>query len=436
MWLAFQAGVRHCCVNINASKASPLGQRAKIVQKGHRSHDLGLCNSIRFLNPPNSSVREKTVVIFGIGRGGTSAISGICRILGVMMPGAHPLKHEWSPFSYIGEEVEPTRTRNKIRWLNDHYQMWGWKSPRDIFSFHRFEPMLRNPHVIIAFRNMLDVMSSSSKWDGIDFASNAIEFGDAFKEICRFITLSRSPIALINYERLCADPAKVIQSIDNWLDANASADARAAAARFITAGGRGYKDVAGSEDHPPLFDQNELDADRAQAQFHCYEKRAAEFTAYNLGMFRDLVRALTIEGELEAKLSAFRAAGQRRRRFDEAALEGVEAVSGDPAQVETAHLDELRLRAKTTELADVEADFVIQLQSRLRILTSCICGPCWLNQKAAKRILVTPLQWRGGIFMSCVCGPSRLKTPIERPKGVFLRRSAPVRQRRREWTSS
>jgi hypothetical protein len=122
----------------------PLGNVQKFVQKGHRSDDSGLCNSIRFLNPPNSSVREKTVVIFGVGRGGTSAISGICRILGVMMPGAHPLKHEWSPFSYVGEEVEPTRTRDKIRWLNDHYQVWGWKSPRDIFSFHRFEPMLRN----------------------------------------------------------------------------------------------------------------------------------------------------------------------------------------------------------------------------------------------------------------------------------------------------
>ena len=333
-----------------------LGNVQKFVQKGHRSHDLGLCNSIRFLNPPNSSVREKTVVIFGVGRGGTSAISGICRILGVMMPGAHPLKHEWSPFSYVGEEVEPTRTRDNIRRLNDHYQMWGWKSPRDIFSFPRFEPMLRNPHVIIVFRNMLDVMSSSSKWDGIDFGSNAIDFGDAFKEICRFITLSRSPIALINYERLCADPAKVIQSIDNWLDANASADTLAAAARFITAGGRGYKDVAGSEDHAPLFDQNELDADRAQAQFYIYEKRAAEFAAYSLAIFRDLVKALTIEGELEAKLSAFSVAGQRRRRIGEAALEGVEGDSCDPAPVETAHLDELPLQAKSAELEGVEAD--------------------------------------------------------------------------------
>ena len=219
--------------------------------------------------------------------------------------------------------------------------------------------MLRNPHVIIAFRNMLDVMISSSKWDGIDFASNAIDIGDGFQEICRFITLGRLPIALINYEQLCADPAKVIWSIDDWLDTNASADALAAATRFITAGGRGYKDVARSEDHPPLFDQNELDADRAQAQFYCYEKRATEFTAHSLALFQDLVKALTIEGELEAKLSAFSVAGQRRRRFGEAALRRCQSGFFGPAPVETAHLDELPLRAKSAELEGDESGFSV-----------------------------------------------------------------------------
>ena len=144
---------------------------------------------VKFLNNSLCCQSKKTVVIFGLGRGGTSAVSGICRILGVAMPHAHPLKHEWSPVVYDGDGIDRAATSANICSMNLEHDTWGWKSPQDVFVESQYMSMLRNPHVIVVLRNPLDVLNGSTRAEETDFISSIRAVGRAYEEIFKFIQI-------------------------------------------------------------------------------------------------------------------------------------------------------------------------------------------------------------------------------------------------------
>jgi hypothetical protein len=225
--------------------------------------------SLEIVNPATADA-AKTIVVFGLGRGGTSAIAGILRILGMaVLEATHPLKHESSPIVYEGDVVDRDKTRLRIAEMNDRHSVWGWKSPRDIFQITKFNSLLRNPHYIVILRNVFDVCASTKRYEGLPFEATMPDVAAAFSEIAHFVKNSTEPLALMSFGELTSNPAETIKAVATWLGFSPSRETFEFAVQFVSKGD--YRAIDGKR----RIDWD-IAVDAEQAQRRIYAARIRE----------------------------------------------------------------------------------------------------------------------------------------------------------------
>lgn len=228
----------------------------------------------RHIHTLNSDLRlpkQKTVIVLGMGRGGTSAVAGALRELGVTMPLAHPLKHEWSPVRYdaIGN-LDLKGTIRTIRRYDREHDIWGWKSPKDAFIFDQFQSYIRNPVLIMVYRNMLDTCLSGAKYGEFSWEICAEDYAAVQMRLAKMLMYTPHPVAALAYETLILAPSLIIKELSDWLQLGATDERMAAAQAFISSGS-GYRSVS-AEPHIKEFDAEEVAGDRADIQARLYAR--------------------------------------------------------------------------------------------------------------------------------------------------------------------
>ena len=242
---------------------------------------------------------EKTIVVFGAGRGGTSAVSGCLRELGVAMPNAHPFKHEWSPF--VDGDLDFKSARAVISAIDAQHKVWGWKSPKDIFCIRGAVGIVRNIHAVIVVRHLLDICQSSEEKEGVPWDAVFQDAVAAYTEIGQIMSLAAFPIAVISYEKLVASPLPVIEELSTWLDLPVTEEMRQRAAEFVT-GGKGYKTIAGDTSSAGISDKD-LSADALLAQITIFSRRLQELLAATGFLKADSKEAENIIELLRSRIS-------------------------------------------------------------------------------------------------------------------------------------
>lgn len=202
--------------------------------------------------------QQKTVIVLGAGRGGTSAVSGCLRELGVAMPDAHPLKHEWSPIVYDDDLINIERSRSNISQLNKNFDLWGWKSPKDLFRFPQFVSMIRSPHVIIVFRDPLDVSLSIRERESLPIEIGLAETTSVYRQISELVSMAAYPLALCSYRKMLDNPVGFVQQVSDWLEISVDGDAASSAAKFISP--KKYRSIS-SAGNNEIIDKIELEKD-------------------------------------------------------------------------------------------------------------------------------------------------------------------------------
>ena len=191
------------------------------------------------INDKNKIFENRTYLITGLERGGTSMVAGVCRALGLNMGERNGLNHE-DP-SFITDSSRKLKERIKLN--NEDKLVWGFKSPKASVNLKFFEKNLRNPHFIFVYRNSLSIADS---W--INRNSGSMDF--VLKRILEYHTAqlkllknSKNPFLLINYERSVASKnAKVelIETLNNFLKLSSSSRMKNNALKMITGDGGGY----------------------------------------------------------------------------------------------------------------------------------------------------------------------------------------------------
>lgn len=185
-------------------------------------------------NPPTPGA-QKTVVVLGAFRGGTSLVARVLKALGVFMGAefAHPdreydtvedaefqrLLHrrdlltraEIVPSDFRADEI--ASLRELIAERNARHDLWGWKYPGSVvWCLHAgIERYLRNPHFVTVFRDPLAVFqheldkdragaSGPRRRDGRSFEWTGLQYRRLIEHVAR----SGAPHLLISYERATA----------------------------------------------------------------------------------------------------------------------------------------------------------------------------------------------------------------------------------------
>ena len=213
-------------------------QKSFIMPKSSGKRGVSLNSEVAFIlnqdQPSESeSVSNKTFVLFGNPRGGTTMIANVVRSMGVFLGNDLPINLEDNGFNWdilARQEPEPSRAdkitsiKKVIKDRNAQYDVWGWKYPRADVYFKGISPALVNPMLICVFRDVV-----ASTWRGVvrrrqeplNLMRRAL---DLQSSNLRLIEESKLPTLLVSYEKAIADPLQLVTSLNRFMSLGLSHD--------------------------------------------------------------------------------------------------------------------------------------------------------------------------------------------------------------------
>ena len=205
--------------------------------------------------------RPETVIVLGVGRGGTSLVAGTLRCLGVSMgEDPHPVKHEWSPVVYTPErQVNVAATRRNVEAMNAAHTLWGWKSPADLFVVEAMLPLLRGPAFLIVTRDLVDVTLSSEKYDHTPPEIGFYEAAIVYRLIADRMRFWPYPAAVVPFGEILQNAEGFVELIGSFLQITPTAEQKKAAIAFNRPGGNAYQSI--DANRPVIISPEDLQMD-------------------------------------------------------------------------------------------------------------------------------------------------------------------------------
>ncbi len=180
-----------------------------------------------------------TVCVLGAPRGGTSAIAGLVRNLGIPFgPDIDEASNEDRQFlSHRGDRSifreEKTESRRSeylahatslIRARNDSNSVWGWKDPLSAEYVEDICSELRNPHFILVFRDVAAIAQRESLVEssssGGKFLAYILNAQSLYSQAVEFVARHGFPAIAVSYERFLRRPAEGGRSVAEFLGFN------------------------------------------------------------------------------------------------------------------------------------------------------------------------------------------------------------------------
>ncbi len=144
---------------------------------------------------------EKTFIVLGAPRGGTSLVSGLLREMEIFM--GDGLGHNHEDPKFLTMDIK--ELRHTIRDRNEKYKVWGWKMPHIIFHLDQIIEEVRNPQIILVYRNQLNVAYSQVRRSDAKILTALKVTNDYYGKIHRFIDKFKGDVYFVSYEDLVSD---------------------------------------------------------------------------------------------------------------------------------------------------------------------------------------------------------------------------------------
>jgi len=183
-----------------------------------------------------------TVVILGVPRGGTTMVAGVAQRCGLFIGDNLPGNLEDQRFvrsdaSGLEAVVSQSNQRRKI---------WGWKYPRAADYLTELLPTLRNPRLVMVWRDPLAIASRGiSRGDSVDKSLKRVVSLQT-KNI-RLMQEADCPILHVSYEKAISDPLPFAETLATFIGGSVPADTQELIA-FMEPGS--YKPVKNIEIDP------------------------------------------------------------------------------------------------------------------------------------------------------------------------------------------
>lgn len=183
---------------------------------------------------PSLLEKEKTIVVVGVARGGTSIVAGSLKHLGLFMGNASDPVFEDTRLSLAFEKQSKEKFEAVIADYNNKHELWAWKRPSSLNDLPRIAKKLRNPHFVFVFRDLLSVANRNkiSMKHGV-VGSLEAAFND-YKKIVRFIKKTAHPALLISSEKAVKHKQAFIDSLIQFTGIEPTAEQVEQANEFVT----------------------------------------------------------------------------------------------------------------------------------------------------------------------------------------------------------
>jgi hypothetical protein len=190
-------------------------------------------SGLAYLNLDKATTLEKTFVVIGIPRGGTTMVARALACLDIAMgvPKA-PIKANYEDPEFVDilhtsvvGNVDISRLRTLIAKRNDDRAVWGFKVPMAIISVRVLESELRNPHFVFVFRDLLaSAMRNKISTDvdlpdvrPLDLLASIRIYHQLYGQLWNFLGSTQSPCFLVSYEKAILNPELFVSCLARFV---------------------------------------------------------------------------------------------------------------------------------------------------------------------------------------------------------------------------
>ncbi|MCK8463996.1 hypothetical protein MUY35_09055 [Aliiroseovarius sp. S1339] len=185
---------------------------------------------------------QRTIVILGVERGGTSMVAGVIRALGVDL--GRSLGHNHEDPRFLSEDLQVLK--DYVAERNEAADVWGFKMPKAIKNLEFWDNTLRNPVYVIAYRNPLAIADSWIQREAGKLVGIMKRIQVYQTAVVSFLETTSSPVLLVNYERSVQNReagADFVDELTSFLALDVPDAKRDQAVAMITGDGGGYVDL-------------------------------------------------------------------------------------------------------------------------------------------------------------------------------------------------
>ncbi len=170
-------------------------------------------NGMKFIG--NSEVlksKNKTLIVLGVARGGTSLVSGTLDKLGVFTGEASiaPV-FEDKKLAEAYERHDYRSVKNIIQQYNNSYNIWSFKRPASIDYLHKLHQDCNNPIYLIIFKDIFSVANRNNISMKMDIVQGLNRAMHDYRKILNFLDKSSINGFLLSYE-------KIMQNKESFVD--------------------------------------------------------------------------------------------------------------------------------------------------------------------------------------------------------------------------
>jgi hypothetical protein len=187
---------------------------------------------------------QKTLLVLGIARGGTSAVAGALAQLGVFMGdlSAGPVFEDVHLSSKI-ESGTDQEIQELIADYNHCHDVWAYKRPRLLYHIDHVHQFFRNPVYIVVFRDIFAAAQRTRISGGVDTLTSMKKLLGDSERILSFIDTNRPSFIMVSYEKLLAYPMEFVEQLAEIAGLSVSSAQLQAAADFVRPAPPDYLDA-------------------------------------------------------------------------------------------------------------------------------------------------------------------------------------------------
>lgn len=182
---------------------------------------------------PATDTEQKTVIVLGVSRGGTSMAAGLLSLLGVAMGKTLSAGSHEDP-AFHNHDV--AALRKLITERNAEHDLWGWKYPHTLDYLGKIHGQLRNPHFVVIYRDAMSVAQAFQRADGTDLKVALKDAQRRYDKLTRFCLDCDDPLLTISYEKAINNPNALLRELSRFCGTSMSLDLKARCLQFIEPG--------------------------------------------------------------------------------------------------------------------------------------------------------------------------------------------------------
>lgn len=244
--------------------------------------------------PPRLDQPNRTYVITGNGRGGTTMVAGVAQRLGLELSagaprnmedpffatqaqGYNPERGHWGEKLAISKAEIINRLKETCARRNEEFPIWGWKDPNVSQYLNDISAAIRNLQLIIVFRDPVAVTTALMAANHIAPETAIDSVMTQFATLLRLAKQLNCPTLLVSYERARLAPNRLAAELADFLGFTISEHTIQEIAAYVSPSG-GYqvekiaeasevaRDVALARETQALITARQAVAERDRAQ--------------------------------------------------------------------------------------------------------------------------------------------------------------------------